>query len=61
MLYRLQGRYSEAESLLTKALTIGRRVQGEENPNTCLRSTNWLNCIEINVNTRMPEYFLAWC
>ncbi len=33
-LYRLQGKYAQAEPLLTSALAIGRRVQGEQHPNT---------------------------
>jgi len=34
ILYRLEGRYAEAEPLNTKALEVERRTSGEEHPNT---------------------------
>lgn len=33
-LYQVQGKYAEAERLLTRALEIRRRIQGEQHPDT---------------------------
>ena len=33
-LYQEQGKYAEAEHLLTKALSVQRRVRGEDHPET---------------------------
>ena len=36
MWHRLEGKYAQAEPLLESALVVGRRVQGEQHPNTLL-------------------------
>ena len=45
-LYRLQGRYSEAEPLYQQALEMSRNLLGEDHPNTKIFYNNLLNLRE---------------